>query len=277
MGIRGHQADTGQAAGDEVGEELVPRCPGFSGGYADAEDFAVAVAVDSGGQQRHRVDDPAAFADLHGQRVGGDERERARVGEGAVAEVLDDRVQISGHPRHLGLRESVDPQRLHQLVHPPGADAGEVTVRDDGDQRGLRTLATLEEPLGEVGARAELGDRDIDRADPSVQVTVPVAVALRRPAPADGRPHSAPTTASASAESRALMIDCSNERIRSGLASARASPSRPAGSTMWGAVIVMFRSRDLWKVNSKDHAVAAPTSTTGTNSATALHHYRGLN
>ena len=39
----------------------------------------------------------------------------------------------------------------------------------------------------------------------------------------------------------------------------------------------MFRSRDLWKVNSKDHAVAAPTSTTGTNSATALHHYRGLN
>src|SRR4051794_5306265 len=36
------------------------------------------------------------------------------------------------------------------------------------------------------------------------------------------------------------MIDCSSERIRSGLASDSASPSRPAGSTMCGAVIVMI-------------------------------------
>src|SRR5689334_6415593 len=36
------------------------------------------------------------------------------------------------------------------------------------------------------------------------------------------------------------MIDCSNERIKSGEASARASPSSPAGSTMCGAVIVMI-------------------------------------
>ena len=46
---------------------------------------------------------------------------------------------------------------------------------------------------------------------------------------------------------------------------------------MWGAVIVMVRSRELWKVNSKDHAVAAPASKPGTISATALHHYQGLN
>jgi len=39
-----------------------------------------------------------------------------------------------------------------------------------------------------------------------------------------------------------------------------ASPSRPAGSTMRGAVMVMFPSRDLWKVNSRDHAVAASRS-----------------
>ena len=38
-----------------------------------------------------------------------------------------------------------------------------------------------------------------------------------------------------------------------------------------------FRSRELWKVNSKDHAVAASMSITTTNSATALHHYQGLN
>jgi hypothetical protein len=38
----------------------------------------------------------------------------------------------------------------------------------------------------------------------------------------------------------------------------------------------MLHSRVLWKVHSKDHAVAAPPSTT-TNPATALHHYQGLN
>src|SRR5690606_1003974 len=53
------------------------------------------------------------------------------------------------------------------------------------------------------------------------------------------RPYSAPTTASASADSRALITVCSSDRMRSGLASARASPSMPPGSTMWGAVIVM--------------------------------------
>src|SRR5690606_7225906 len=53
------------------------------------------------------------------------------------------------------------------------------------------------------------------------------------------RPYSAPTTASASADSRTLITVCSSDRMRSGLASARASPSTPPGSTMWGAVIVM--------------------------------------
>ena len=65
-----------------------------------------------------------------------------------------------------------------------------------------------------------------------------VAIALRH-ADALGRPYSAPTTASASADSRALIMVCSRLRIKSGLASDRASPNRPAGSTMCGAVIVM--------------------------------------
>ena len=43
----------------------------------------------------------------------------------------------------------------------------------------------------------------------------------------------------ASALSKALIMCCRRERIRSGEASARASPSKPAGSTMCGAVIVM--------------------------------------
>ncbi|MGH3459134.1 hypothetical protein [Aeromicrobium sp.] len=45
-------------------------------------------------------------------------------------------------------------------------------------------------------------------------------------------------------DNRALIIVCNKLRIRSGLASAKASPSRPAGSTMRGAVIVMTPFED---------------------------------
>jgi len=43
----------------------------------------------------------------------------------------------------------MDPEGLDQLVHPPRRDAGEVVVRDDGDQRGLRAFAALQQPLRE--------------------------------------------------------------------------------------------------------------------------------
>jgi hypothetical protein len=60
-------------------------------------------------------------------------------------------------------------------------DFGEVAVGDHGDQRGLCSLAALKQPLGEVGALAKLGDRHIDGADAGVEVPVAVAVALRDP------------------------------------------------------------------------------------------------
>ena len=79
VGVAGDEADAGQSAGDQVGEEGVPGGLGLGGGDLQAEDLAVAVAVDAGGHQHDGVDHPAAFADLHRERVGGDERERAGV------------------------------------------------------------------------------------------------------------------------------------------------------------------------------------------------------
>ena len=76
----------------------------------------------------------------------------------------------------------MDPQRFDQLVHPPRGDPGQVTVRDHGDQRSLGAFAALQQPLREVRARAQFRDRDVDRADPGVQIAVPVTVALRDPA-----------------------------------------------------------------------------------------------
>ena len=49
MGIAGDQAHAGEASGDQVSEELVPRWSGLAGGYAHPQHFAVSVIVDSGG------------------------------------------------------------------------------------------------------------------------------------------------------------------------------------------------------------------------------------
>ena len=54
VGVGGDQADPGQAAGDEVGEERVPRRPGLAGGDAQAEDLAAPVGVDAGRDQARR-------------------------------------------------------------------------------------------------------------------------------------------------------------------------------------------------------------------------------
>jgi hypothetical protein len=73
----------------------------------------------------------------------------------------------------------------------------------------------------------------------------------------EGLPHSAPTTASASADKSALIMVCNRLRIRSGDASVRASLSRPAGSTIVGAVIVLMPFEWVVGDSSKDHTVTA--------------------
>jgi len=59
--------------------------PGFARGHAQAEHFAVAVIVDAGRERDDGVDHAASFTRVHREGVGGDERERACIVEGAVA------------------------------------------------------------------------------------------------------------------------------------------------------------------------------------------------
>ena len=87
-------------------------------------------------------------------------------------------IEVFGHAGDLGLGQRVDAESFDQLVHPAGGDPGQVAVRHDGDQRGFGPLATLEQPLGKVGARAELGDGDVDGADPGIQGPVAITVAV---------------------------------------------------------------------------------------------------
>jgi hypothetical protein len=51
---------------------------------------------------------------------------------------------------------------------------------------GLGAAAAFEQPVREVGAGAQLGDRDVHRADPGVEVPVPVTVAHVDPLRAPG-------------------------------------------------------------------------------------------
>lgn len=120
--------------------------------------------------------------------------------------------------------------------------AVQLAGRDHADQRRLGPLATLEQPLGEVGPRAESGDRDVDGAGPGVPVPVAVGEVTRS---GELVPYSAPQTASASADINALITVVSRSHIRSGDAADRPLSSSWAGLRICGAVIVMVLSRVL--------------------------------
>jgi hypothetical protein len=101
MRVRGHEPHSGKAAGDQIGEERVPRRAGLAGRGLQAQDFAPPVGVHAGGDHDDRADHAAALAHLHRQRVGGHEGERAGLREAAVAELLDVLVEPGSHPRYL--------------------------------------------------------------------------------------------------------------------------------------------------------------------------------
>lgn len=88
---------------------------------------------------------------------------------GPGAERLNLPVQVTGHAGDLGLGQARDAQGLDQLVHPAGGHPEQVAGRHDADQGRLGAPLALEQPLGDIGPGAQLGHRDVDRADAGVQ------------------------------------------------------------------------------------------------------------
>src|SRR5215212_7135125 len=72
------------------------------------------------------------------------------------------------------------PEALDQLVDPPGRDAADISLLDDGQQRLLGPPARLQDAR-EIAALADLRDLQLDLTGPSVPAPRPVAVAMRRP------------------------------------------------------------------------------------------------
>jgi hypothetical protein len=176
MGVAGDQLDPGEAAGGQVPEEGQPAGAVLGGGDLQAQDLPVPVGVHAGRDQGVHVDDSAALADLEDQGVGGDERVGPGV-QGAVPEGRDLLVKVAGHLADLRLAQPGDAQGLDEPLHPPGGDAQQVAGGDHGGQRPLRAAAALEQPVGEVGPRAQLGNRDVEGAGAGVELPGPVAIA----------------------------------------------------------------------------------------------------
>ncbi len=95
--VGGDQLHPAQASGDEVAQERQPAGAVLAAGDLHAQHLPVAVGVHAGGHRRVHGHDPSALPDFEHERVGGDERERAGVRQGAGAKLLDVRVEFPGH------------------------------------------------------------------------------------------------------------------------------------------------------------------------------------
>ena len=125
--VGGDQHHPGQAAGDQAAEERQPAGAVLGGGDLEAEDLPVPVGVDPGGDQAVHQHGAAALAHPQGQRVGLHEPVRPGV-QRPGPELLHRAVQALGQLRHLALGQALDPQRLGQLLHPPGRHAQQVAT-----------------------------------------------------------------------------------------------------------------------------------------------------
>jgi hypothetical protein len=153
MGIGDHQLDPSEAALHQALEEGRPECLRFGGTDPEADDLAAAVGVGGDGYYRGHRDDAAALAHLE---VSGIEPEIGPVAlERAVEEGADPLVDLLAELRDLALGDAGQAHRLHQVVHPPGGDAGDPCLLYDRHQRLLGRPTSLQERR-EVAALAEL-------------------------------------------------------------------------------------------------------------------------
>lgn len=143
-GVRRVDGGGGEAAGHEVAEEGDPGRSGLPGGDLQAEDLAVALGVDAGGDHGGDLDDPAALADLQHQRVSSHERVRPGI-QGPGPERGHLFVQVRSHHRHLRLRQPGDAQGGDELVHAAGGDSEQVAGRHHRGQGCLRELLVQEQ------------------------------------------------------------------------------------------------------------------------------------
>eukprot|EP01137_Pigoraptor_chileana_P013759 Opistho-2@67633 len=177
VGIGDDQLHAGQAAAGKVLEEGRPERFGFGRADVQADDLAPALGVDGHGDYRGDTDDPPPLAHLE---IGGIEPEVGPVaGKRSLEKGMDALIDVLAQLRHGGLGDAGHAHCLHQLIDAPGADASDPCLLDDRDQRLLDGLPGLQK-AGKVGAGPQLGDLQVERAEPGIEAAVTVAIAPGR-------------------------------------------------------------------------------------------------
>lgn len=103
VGIGGDQMDSPSGGGQPDQRRTRSRLARFDWLRRHPEHFAVAVRVDPDREHHDSVDDPAAFTDLHRQRVSEDTGERARLAQRTVTTLSDMLIEVRTHAGHLRL------------------------------------------------------------------------------------------------------------------------------------------------------------------------------
>ncbi len=193
VSVGDHQLDAPKAAADQRAQKLTPERLGLGCAHVQTDDLPLAGGVHAVGDYQRPVLDPAASTDL--LHLGVQPQVRVSGLQGSLPEGLHLLVQPTAQPGHLILADPGQPQGLHQPIHLTGRHSIHIGLLDHRDQRLLRAAAGLQE-AGEVRACPELGDGQLDGADPGVPGPLAVAVAASSPlgvalavASAGGRGH----------------------------------------------------------------------------------------
>ncbi len=177
MRVGDHQLGAAQAAADQALQERRPEGLRLRRPDVQADDLALALGVHRHSDYRRDAGDPPALALLE---VGGIQPEiRPVADKRAIQEGVHPLVDVLAQLAHRALADARQPHRLHQVVHPPGRHAADPGLLDHRHQGLLRRLARLQERR-KVAALPQLGDPQLQAAQPGVERAVAVAVAVGR-------------------------------------------------------------------------------------------------
>jgi len=173
------EADSSQAAADHLTQELEPELVVLGRPDIDSHDFPLSRGTNPDRDQHRHRDHPAVLPDL--LEGGVQEQVRELAVEAPGAEGVDLGVELLADAADLVFGDALDAQRLGQVVDRPGRHAMDVGLLHHREQRPLMPAARLEQTR-KVAARPQLGNVELDGADPSVPLPVSVAVAIGGPA-----------------------------------------------------------------------------------------------
>jgi hypothetical protein len=93
---------------------------------------------------------------------------------------MDALIDVLAQLGHRGLGDAAHTHGLDQFIHAPGADASNPRLLDHRDQRFLNGLPRFQKAR-KVSAGPQLGDLEVERAEPGIEAAVAVAIAPGRP------------------------------------------------------------------------------------------------